>query len=130
MVLVRILQMSSSFSLFQFFAWFNKVESQMEEDEEISYSSYCDQLKQYREQCDSVLDEVSTALTHLEELQKQYVFVSTKTNALHHACEESLQDQVCHYFHRFQYHWLNFQGAFNLWLLDFSNLHSTCWYTE
>ena len=85
----------SIFLLFQFFAWFNKVESQMEQDEEISYSSYCDQLKQYREQCDSVLDEVSTALSHLEELQKQYVFVSTKTNALHHACEESLQDQVC-----------------------------------
>ncbi|XP_072033720.1 conserved oligomeric Golgi complex subunit 3-like isoform X2 [Amphiura filiformis] len=78
----------------QFFAWFNKVESQMETDEEISYSSYCDQLKQYREQCDSVLDEVSTALNHLEELQKQYVFVSTKTNALHEACEESLQDQT------------------------------------
>ncbi|XP_033638194.1 conserved oligomeric Golgi complex subunit 3-like isoform X2 [Asterias rubens] len=78
----------------QFFAWFNKVESKMDHDEEISYRCYCDQLKDYRDQCDKVLDEVSDALTHLEELQKQYVHVSTKTNALHEACEESLQDQT------------------------------------
>ncbi|XP_022087992.1 conserved oligomeric Golgi complex subunit 3-like isoform X2 [Acanthaster planci] len=78
----------------QFFAWFNKVESQMDHDEEISYRHYCDQLKEYRDQCESVLNEVSDALTNLEDLQKQYVHVSTKTNALHEACEESLQDQT------------------------------------
>ncbi|XP_038049939.1 conserved oligomeric Golgi complex subunit 3-like isoform X2 [Patiria miniata] len=78
----------------QFFAWFNNVESQMDHDEEISYRRYCDQLKEYRDQCDLVLDEVSDALTNLEDLQRQYVHVSTKTNALHEACEESLRDQT------------------------------------
>ncbi|XP_033099795.1 conserved oligomeric Golgi complex subunit 3-like [Anneissia japonica] len=78
----------------QFFAWFNKVEQQMDMDEEISYKAHCDQLSQYKEQCEDVLQEVSRALFHLEELQKQHVFVSTKTNALHEACEESLREQT------------------------------------
>ncbi|PIK55765.1 putative conserved oligomeric Golgi complex subunit 3 [Apostichopus japonicus] len=78
----------------QFFAWINKVESKMEEDEEQPYKVYCDQLHHYRQQCQQVLDEVSSALNHLSDLQQQYVHVSTKTNALHEACEESMNDQT------------------------------------
>lgn len=58
------------------------------------YRVYCDQLHHYRQQCQQVLDEVSSALNHLSDLQQQYVHVSTKTNALHEACEESMNDQV------------------------------------
>lgn len=78
----------------QFFAWINKVESKMEEDEEQPYKVYCDQLHHYQQQCQQVLDEVSAALNHLSDLQQQYVHVSTKTNALHEACEESMNDQT------------------------------------
>ncbi|XP_071951133.1 conserved oligomeric Golgi complex subunit 3-like [Antedon mediterranea] len=78
----------------QFFAWFNKVEQLMDMDEEISYKAHCDQLSEYKQQCEDVLQEVSRALVHLEKLQKQHVFVSTKTNALHEACEESLREQT------------------------------------
>lgn len=78
----------------QFFAWINKVESKMEEDEEQPYKVYCDQLHHYTQQCQQVLDEVSAALDHLTDLQQQYVHVSTKTNALHEACEQSMNDQT------------------------------------
>ena len=40
------------------------------------------------------MEEVSTALDQLHDLKRQYVLVSTKTNALHEACEQSMQDQV------------------------------------
>ncbi|XP_070539445.1 conserved oligomeric Golgi complex subunit 3-like isoform X2 [Ptychodera flava] len=78
----------------QFFAWFSKVENDMENAEEFSYKAHVDQLREYREQCDQVLEEVSNALKHLEDLQKQYTFVSTKTNALHEACEQSVEEQT------------------------------------
>ncbi|XP_030837446.1 conserved oligomeric Golgi complex subunit 3 [Strongylocentrotus purpuratus] len=78
----------------QFFDWFNKVESQMEQEEELCYRSYCDQLSQYKEQCDLVMEEVSTALDQLKDLKQQYVLVATKTNALHEACEQSMADQT------------------------------------
>ncbi|XP_072180236.1 conserved oligomeric Golgi complex subunit 3-like [Diadema setosum] len=78
----------------QFFDWFNKVESQMEQEEELCYRSYCEQLRHYKEQCDLVMEEVSTALDQLNDLKRQYVLVSTKTNALHEACEQSMEDQT------------------------------------
>lgn len=53
-----------------------------------------DGLMGHRDQCDGVLGEVTQALNHLQELQKQYVNVSTKTNALHDACEHLLAEQV------------------------------------
>ncbi|CAH1781599.1 unnamed protein product [Owenia fusiformis] len=78
----------------QFFTWFADVEDRMFQDEEVSYRNFTDQLAEYRMQCKQVLDEVSVALQHLENLQKQYVFVSTKTNTLHEACEDLLSEQT------------------------------------
>jgi hypothetical protein len=40
------------------------------------------------------LKEITEALSYLQDLQKQHLFVSTKTGALHEACEQLLQDQV------------------------------------
>ena len=48
----------------------------------------------YRDHCDSILQEVESALTFLRNLQHQHLLVSTKTGALHGACEQLLQDQV------------------------------------
>lgn len=53
-----------------------------------------DYLYGFQEQCDSILDDVNSALQHLESLQKQYLFVSTKTGTLHEACEQLLKEQV------------------------------------
>ncbi|XP_031565571.1 conserved oligomeric Golgi complex subunit 3-like [Actinia tenebrosa] len=78
----------------QFFSWFAKVECQMEQEQESSYRSYSDQLKTYRDHCDSILKEVEEAIYYLQELQHQHVLVSTKTGALHGACEQLLQDQT------------------------------------
>lgn len=56
--------------------------------------NYEDELLQYVSKCDAILKEVDKVLSHLEKLEKQHVFVSTQTRALHDACEQSLQDQV------------------------------------
>ena len=58
------------------------------------FSAYSEQLKQYRDHCDLILNEITEALRYLQDLQKQHLFVSTKTGALHEACEQLLQDQV------------------------------------
>ncbi|CAB3989375.1 conserved oligomeric Golgi complex subunit 3-like [Paramuricea clavata] len=78
----------------QFFTWFAQVESQMEREQESSYHAYSEQLKQYRDHCDVILNEITEALRYLQDLQKQHLFVSTKTGALHEACEQLLQDQT------------------------------------
>ena len=54
------------------------------------------QLSSYRSHCDSILNEVESALRHLQDLQQKHLLVSTKTGALHEACEQLLQDQVEH----------------------------------
>lgn len=56
--------------------------------------TYAAQLSSYRSHCDSILHEVEAALHHLQDLQQKHLLVSTKTGALHEACEQLLQDQV------------------------------------
>ena len=51
-------------------------------------------MSSYRDHCDSILKEVESALNHLQDLQHKHLLVSTKTGALHEACEQLLQDQV------------------------------------
>lgn len=53
-----------------------------------------DSLNGYQEHCDSILNDVNEALQHLDSLQRQYLFVSTKTGTLHEACEQLLKEQV------------------------------------
>ena len=58
------------------------------------FSDFVDTLSSYREECDGILTEVGCALDYLYELKTKYVNVSTKTNALHDACEHLLAEQV------------------------------------
>ncbi|NP_001137512.1 conserved oligomeric Golgi complex subunit 3 [Danio rerio] len=77
----------------QFFSWFSKLQVQMDQDEASKYRKTQDVLNGYQEQCDAILNDVNTALDHLDSLQKQYLFVSTKTGTLHEACEQLLKEQ-------------------------------------
>lgn len=56
--------------------------------------TYAAQLSSYRTHCDSILNEVEAALQHLQDLKQKHLLVSTKTGALHEACEQLLQDQT------------------------------------
>lgn len=56
--------------------------------------TYAAQLSSYRSHCDSILNEVEAALRQLQDLKEKHLLVSTKTGALHEACEQLLQDQV------------------------------------
>ncbi|NXC71087.1 COG3 protein, partial [Anhinga anhinga] len=78
----------------QFFSWFAQVQTQMDQDEGAKYRQMRDYLSGFQEQCDAILNDVNSALQHLESLQKQYLFVSTKTGTLHEACEQLLKEQV------------------------------------
>ncbi|XP_051762172.1 conserved oligomeric Golgi complex subunit 3 [Ctenopharyngodon idella] len=77
----------------QFFSWFSKLQVQMDQDEATKYRKTRDVLNGYEEQCDAILNDVNAALEHLDSLQKQYLFVSTKTGTLHEACEQLLKEQ-------------------------------------
>ncbi|KAM4701667.1 conserved oligomeric Golgi complex subunit 3 isoform 2-T2 [Discoglossus pictus] len=77
----------------QFFSWFAQLQTQMDQDEGAKYREMRDYLSGFQEQCDAILNDVNIALEHLESLQKQYLFVSTKTGTLHEACEQLLKEQ-------------------------------------
>ncbi|XP_031218639.1 conserved oligomeric Golgi complex subunit 3 isoform X1 [Mastomys coucha] len=77
----------------QFFSWFAKLQTQMDQDEGTKYRQMRDYLSGFQEQCDAILNDVNNALQHLESLQKQYLFVSNKTGTLHEACEQLLKEQ-------------------------------------
>ncbi|XP_062989259.1 conserved oligomeric Golgi complex subunit 3 [Elgaria multicarinata webbii] len=77
----------------QFFSWFDELRTQMDQDEGAKYRQTRAYLSGFEEQCDAILNDVNSALHHLESLQKQYLFVSTKTGTLHEACEQLLKEQ-------------------------------------
>ncbi|KAI7808344.1 conserved oligomeric Golgi complex subunit 3 [Triplophysa rosa] len=77
----------------QFFSWFSKLQAHMDQDEASKYRKTRDVLYSYQQQCDAILTDVNVALEHLDSLQKQYLFVSTKTGTLHEACEQLLKEQ-------------------------------------
>ncbi|XP_062832018.1 conserved oligomeric Golgi complex subunit 3 [Anolis carolinensis] len=77
----------------QFFSWFDQLGTQMDQDEGAKYRQTRLYLSGFEEQCDAILSDVNSALQHLESLQKQYLFVSTKTGTLHEACEQLLKEQ-------------------------------------
>ena len=64
----------------------------------VYYRGYIAELQHYESQCDNILQEVSGALDFLNGLHHQYISVSTKTNALHEACEHLLAEQVADIF--------------------------------
>jgi len=55
---------------------------------------FLSRLRQYQEECERVVEEVEQCLEFLTVLKTDYVRVATKTNALHEACENLLEDQV------------------------------------
>uniref|UniRef100_A0A3Q3JLG7 Conserved oligomeric Golgi complex subunit 3 n=1 Tax=Monopterus albus TaxID=43700 RepID=A0A3Q3JLG7_MONAL len=78
----------------QFFAWFAKLQANMDQEDNAKYRKTRDELNCYQEQCDAILKDVIAALEHLDSLQKQYLFVSNKTGTLHEACEQLLKEQA------------------------------------
>ncbi|XP_066542163.1 conserved oligomeric Golgi complex subunit 3 [Hoplias malabaricus] len=78
----------------QFFSWFSRLQNQMDQDEGEKFRRTRECLLGYQDQCDSILSDVSVALDHLNSLQEQYLFVSTRTGSLHDACEQLLKEQA------------------------------------
>ncbi|KAL8186687.1 UNVERIFIED_CONTAM: Golgi transport complex subunit 3 [Gekko kuhli] len=70
-----------------------QLQTRMDEDEGAKYRQMRASLLGFEEQCDAILSDVNRALEHLALLQKQFLFVSTKTGTLHEACEQLLKEQ-------------------------------------
>jgi len=60
----------------------------------VYYREFLSRLHQYQLECERVVEEVEQCLEFLTVLKTDYVRVATKTNALHEACENLLEDQV------------------------------------
>ena len=56
--------------------------------------SFIDQLVDYSEKCDALLEVIQNALNFLKEMKVKHAFVSTKTDALHQACQKLMDDQT------------------------------------
>jgi len=78
----------------KFYNWFSLVEKEMAKMEAETYVEHVNTLRSYRDHCQHIIDGVNSALESLKKLRREYVFVSTKTNALHEACEHLLADQT------------------------------------
>ena len=78
----------------QFFAWYGAIEAQIEQEQESAFRTYAQLLTQYSDRCETLLSEIDRALTFLKGMGAQYTSVSTKTNALHDACEQLVRDQT------------------------------------
>uniref|UniRef100_T1J4T0 Conserved oligomeric Golgi complex subunit 3 n=1 Tax=Strigamia maritima TaxID=126957 RepID=T1J4T0_STRMM len=78
----------------QFYTWFAKVEEDIVEKEDSEYRNFVKKFEENCEQCNNLLGDVMASLNCLTTLHKQYLFVSNKTNSLHEACEQQLQDQI------------------------------------
>jgi hypothetical protein len=59
-----------------------------------AYRELLERLQDYRGECELVTEQLDMALDHLTDLRERYIHVSTKTNALHEACENALDEQV------------------------------------
>ena len=56
--------------------------------------AYSSQLCEYRGQCEAMLGEADKALHTLHAMRERHQFVAQRTGALHHACEQLMEDQV------------------------------------
>ncbi|XP_067128052.1 conserved oligomeric Golgi complex subunit 3 [Centruroides vittatus] len=78
----------------QYLSWYSEVEDMMIKDDDNFYRLYLEEYKKHSSQCSSLINEVTTALNQLENLQQKYLHVSNKTNNLHEACEHLLEEQT------------------------------------
>lgn len=66
----------------------------MLQEEDAEFRVYLSQLEQHKEDCKDLLKQVANTLDNLSKLGSQYTFVSNKTNSLHEACQQMLDDQT------------------------------------
>eukprot|EP01135_Chromosphaera_perkinsii_P009997 Nk52_evm32s1992 gene=Nk52_evmTU32s1992 len=78
----------------QFFVWYAKVEDEMENEQEKNFRDNLILFQGYRKQCDDLLAYVDDSISVLTKMEEDYEFVSTKTGALHEACEQLQEEQT------------------------------------
>jgi len=77
----------------QFYSWFSKIEEEMEKLDGERYTQQLEVLKSYQQFCSTINKDLKNSLDSLNKLEAECVSVTTRTNALHDACEQLLSDQ-------------------------------------
>lgn len=67
----------------------------------LPFREHRDDLQDYVDKCQIILSQVQKVLDNLVNMEKQHIFVSTQTRALHDACEQSLHDQVTNHYYNY-----------------------------
>lgn len=62
--------------------------------EDLKLKAYVENLKNYKKKCDCIHETITNTFEFLNILQDNYTQVSLKTNSLHNACEQILNDQT------------------------------------
>lgn len=75
------------------FAKFEQWQTSLEGGRESKNDEKAAKLASNLNECEEMLSRLNGILGHLDELQANYEFTSGKTNALHEACEQRLQEQ-------------------------------------
>ncbi|EDQ91490.1 uncharacterized protein MONBRDRAFT_31482 [Monosiga brevicollis MX1] len=78
----------------QFFAWFDQLEAAQIEQQTRRHTEYQAYLLQCQATCEALLQEIDNTATFLETLRQLHASASTKTTALHTACDRLLQEQT------------------------------------
>lgn len=79
----------------QFHDWFARVEHSMEKEQGEIYRTHIDELEEYIDSCDDVLEQLDDARGLLNEMEANYRYVEDNSKALQTACETMLDEQVC-----------------------------------
>ncbi|TPX54517.1 hypothetical protein SeMB42_g00231 [Synchytrium endobioticum] len=78
----------------QFFAWFSRIEEEMESGQEDIYRSYLESIYTYQQTCDDVLSTIASTRQLLNNLKENHESVEEKTKGLQLACEKLLAEQM------------------------------------
>eukprot|EP00002_Diphylleia_rotans_P024852 TRINITY_DN4905_c0_g1_i1.p1 TRINITY_DN4905_c0_g1~~TRINITY_DN4905_c0_g1_i1.p1 ORF type:complete len:779 (-),score=177.13 TRINITY_DN4905_c0_g1_i1:142-2478(-) len=77
----------------QFYTWFESIEEQMAVLDEQKYRMFAADIDEYKNACESIIQDIDQALQQLNLLQTQQAEVAQKTGALHNECQALVQEQ-------------------------------------
>ena len=81
-------------TLVEFYTWFEDIENIQQVSQLNKYKSYQTQLETMKQVCEQVWAELGYGIQYLNNLEKEYIVVSTKTGELHKSCQELGNEQV------------------------------------
>lgn len=77
----------------KFLSWCDRVNDEILDEEDSHHRDFLQHLKERRDDCDVLLEQINGTLQSLKQLEGEFQFVSTNTSSLHTASEKLIEDQ-------------------------------------